>query len=146
MQDASFVPRKGDTAAQSGYRFEAFWARLFGVKPVRGSGSQWYAKLDVAAASLLFSCKHTDAASFRVTKELMREAERAVNGPGGVGGSTIPALAISVQGDVFVTLRAEDFLYILDQGPADEGFKLKSSKAETKSRRSKIPAILREEE
>ncbi len=137
--------RPGEKPQKTGRRFETFWASLFGVKPVKGSGSLWYAKLDVAdGGSIMWSCKHTDDKSFRLSKELMREAQDAVLGQGGVGGETIPGLAVSVDGEVFVTLRAEDFLSLFQKG--DNGKWIPKSKGEEKRARSKIPSILRDKE
>ena len=133
--------RAGEKPQKTGRRFETFWASLFGVKPVKGSGSLWYAKLDVAdGGSILWSCKHTDDASFRVSKALFREAEDAVIGQGGVGGETIPGLAVSVDGEVIVALKAEDFLRMFKKNVKW----IEPSKGEQKRARSQIPAILRE--
>jgi hypothetical protein len=138
----SSFQRPGEKPQKTGRRFEKFWASLFGVKPVKGSGSLWYAKLDVSDASIMWSCKHTDDQSFRVSKELMREAEEAVLGQGGVGGETIPGLAVSVDGEVLVTLRAEDFLRLFQS----QGKWIPKSKGEEKRARSRIPSLLRDEE
>ena len=42
-----------------GHRFEERFARRTGGKLVVGSGSQWFAKLDVQARKFLDSCKST---------------------------------------------------------------------------------------
>jgi len=134
--------RPGEKPQKRGRRFESYWASLFGVKPIKGSGSLWYAKLDVAdGGSILWSCKHTEDQSFRMTKGLMREAQEAILGQGGVGGQTIPGMAISVDGEVFVTLRAEDFMALYQK----DGKWIPKSKGEEKRARSKIPSILRNE-
>ena len=134
--------RPGEKPQKTGRRFETFWASVFGVKPVKGSGALWYAKLDVAdGGSILWSCKHTDDASFRVSKALFREAEDAVIGQGGVGGDTIPGLAVSVDGEVIVALKAEDFLRMFKKNVKW----IEPTKSEQKRARSKIPSILREE-
>jgi hypothetical protein len=133
-----------DTPQGRGYELEDVWAKLFGVEVQKGSGSVWYAKLDVADAQILWSCKHTDNESFRISKSIMREAEEAVTGPGGVGGSVIPGLATRIEsGDVFVTLRAEDFLRLADSGELKY---VESLKATAKRARSKTPALLREDD
>lgn len=138
----SSFQRPGEKPQKTGRRFEAFWASLFGVKPVKGSGSLWYAKLDVNDASILWSCKHTEDQSFRVSKELMREAETAVIGQGGIGGETIPGIATSVQGEVYITLHAEDFLRLFQQ----DSKWIPKSKGEEKRARSRIPSLLRDQE
>lgn len=140
----SSFQRPGEKPQKTGRRFEAFWASLFGVEPVKGSGSLWYAKLDVKDASILWSCKHTDDASFRLSSELMSEAQQAILGQGGIGGDTIPGIATSVQGDVYVTLRAEDFLRLMQEEGA--GKWIPKSKGEEKRARSRIPSILRDQE
>lgn len=136
-----FTSRPGDTPQESGRRFETFWAKLFGVKAVKGSGSLWYAKMDVGDGAILWSCKHTEAESFRITRELMKEAERAINGNGGVGGSTLPGIATSLEGEVFVTLRAEDFLRMV----AAEVKYVRPSRADQKRINAKTPLLLRDE-
>ena len=138
----SSFQRPGETPQKAGRRFEAFWAALFGVKPVKGSGALWYAKLDVNDASILWSCKHTEDKSFRISKELMSEAETAVIGQGGIGGDTIPGIATSVQGDAYITLRAEDFLRLFQQ----DSKWIPKSKGEEKRARSRIPSLLRDQE
>lgn len=132
--------RPGESSQAHGSRWERAWAKMFGVDPQKGSGSLWYAKLDVADGSILWSLKHTDAASFRVTTDLMHEVQSAISGSGGVGGDTIPGLAISVQGEPFVVLRAGDFMRMVTQDvkhvapPADE----------VKRRRAAVPALMRD--
>jgi hypothetical protein len=135
--------RRPDESAQAaGRRFERFWAALFGVKPVKGSGSLWYAKMDVGDGSILWSCKHTDHESFSISTGLMREAQQAITGPGGVGGETLPGLAVSVGGEAYVTLRAEDFLRLFKT--AATGY-IEPSKGEAKRARARLPGLLREE-
>jgi len=134
--------RPGESSQKAGTRFEKFWAKVFGVEPTRGSGNQWHAKLDVGDGSILWSCKHTDAASFSLSTKLMREAEAAINGPGGVGGKTLPGIAVSLDGEVYVTLRAEDLLRLL---ASDGAQYITPSKGEQKRSRSKIPALLRDD-
>jgi len=48
--DVNPFRRPGESPQVAGNRFERFWARVFGVEPTRGSGNQWFAKLDVPAA------------------------------------------------------------------------------------------------
>lgn len=135
--------RPGESPQRAGRRFERFWAALFGVLPVKGSGALWYAKLDVGDGSILWSCKHTDAASFSITRELLREAQQAVSGQGGVGGDTIPGLAVAIDGgaEVVVALRAEDFLRLLQTSARAY---IQPTKGEVKRQRSRLPALLRD--
>lgn len=103
------------TPQERGYDFEDRWAAVFGVKPTKGSGSLWYAKLDVSTGEIIFSLKHTDHESFRVTTGMLEEALAAVLGPMGKGLNTIPAMGIEV-GEAhhqFVVLPADDFIRIV---------------------------------
>lgn len=138
-------PRPGATPQEEGRRFERFWAKLFGVEPQKGSGSVWYAKLDVGDSTFLFSCKHTTAESFRVSKELLREIDQAITGQGGVGGDVIPAMAVAIDngGEVVVSLRAEDLLRIIQ---SDSAKYITPSRGEQKRNRARIPNLLREED
>jgi len=137
-------PKKpGATPQEEGRLFEKFWAKLFGVKPVRGSGNIWYAKLDVNSSTFLFSCKNTKNKSFSVSKEIMKEVEEAINGQGGMGGETIPALASAIENEeVYVTMRAEDFMRLIQ---SDQSDLIVPTKGEQKRARSQIPGILRED-
>lgn len=131
-------PRVGATPQQEGRRFEPFWAKALGVEPTRGSGNQWYAPLDVGDVSFLFSLKETQAESFRISRELMREVERQITG------SRIPAMAVAVDGgEVFVTLRGEDFLRLIN---SDQARYVTRSRGEQKRSRAKIPEILRDDD
>jgi len=131
-------PRPGATPQQEGRRFESFWAKFFGVEPTRGSGNQWFAKLDVGDAHFLFSAKETQAESFSISRGLMREVEREVSG------DTVPALAVAIDGgEIFVTLRGEDFLRLIN---SDQARYVTPSRGEQKRNRAKIPEILRDDD
>jgi len=134
--------RPGESPQRHGRRFEEFWAKLFGVRPQKGSGNVWHAKMDVGDGSILWSCKHTDRESFSLSRQLMREAQEAITGPGGVGGQTMPGLATSIDGEVFVTLRAEDFLRLISSPQARY---IEPSKGEQKRARARIPSLLRDD-
>lgn len=139
---SAFRRRPGDSAQKTGYRFEKWWARIFGVEPTRGSGNQWYAKLDVADGSILWSLKSTDAESFRLTKALMREVQDAITGPGGIGGDVIPGIAVAVDQEPYVVLRAEDFMRLAQ---SDEIKYMRPTKANQKRARAKMTALERQE-
>jgi hypothetical protein len=129
---------KDKTPQEKGYEFEEKFAEALGAKPTRGSGNQWFAKMDIGGAEILWSCKHTDNESFRMAKSLMREVQDAIIGQGGIGGSTIPGMAISVDGEVYCTIRAEDFLRLIQE----EVKFVQPSKGEAKRQRAKIPKLL----
>ena len=134
---------KEETPQERGGKFEKFWASLFGKQPQPGSGNQWWARMDVATTPILFSCKHTDAQSLRVTREMMREVQEAITGPGGIGGDAIGAIATNVGGEALVTFRAEDFLRLAQ---SDEIKYVVPSHGQQKRARAKIPALLRAED
>lgn len=134
---------KKKTAHEKGYAFEEQWAAIFGTKPTKGSGALWWLKMDVGTSHVLFSCKHTDHQSFRVTKDLFRELIDAISGPGGIGSESEPALAISVDGEIFVVQRADDWV----RGRTEDGMGfIRPDKGTEKRRRAKLPAMLRDAE
>lgn len=121
---------------ESGAQFEEVIADALGVKPTRGSGNQWFAKMDVATGHVLFSCKWTGSQSFRVEKGHMREIQ------GHCEGDQEPALAISVGGEVYVVQRAGDWL--AGRTKEDSAF-IEPSKADIKRLTARVPALLRGE-
>ena len=69
----------------------------------------------------------------------MREVEKAIK-----GGSGIPAIATAIENhEVYVTLRAEDFLRLIQ---SDSAKYLTPSKGAQKKARAEIPALLRDED
>jgi hypothetical protein len=138
---------RSDTPQGAGRVFEKVFAKLFGCEPVKGSGSQWHAKLDVADGQILWSLKHSNRGrlkfdNYDVADDLFPEVVAAINGQGGVGSTTIPGVATSDDdGNIFVVLRAEDFARMVTEDvkyvapPADE----------VKRKRSRIPLLLRDE-
>ncbi len=130
------------TAQDEGRVFEKQFAESLGTKPQKGSGNIWTARLDVADGAILWSCKWTGDQSFRLSMSLMKEAQDAITGQGGMGGSTIPGVATCVDDEVLVTLRAEDFLRLV----TDNVKYIVPSKGEAKRSRSRIPALLRDDD
>lgn len=128
--------RPGETPQKGGRRFENFWAKVFGREPTKGSGNVWYVELDVGDGTITWECKLTDAESYSITKKLFSKME------GEIKSGSIPGLATAVNGEVFCTLRAEDLLRLLG---SDAAKYVVPSKGDQKRNRSKIPALLREE-
>jgi hypothetical protein len=126
-----------------GRLFERIWSSLFGVKPQPGSGNKWFAKMDVADGQILWSLKYTEKKNFALNRELMKECEDAVSGQGGVGGSTIPGIALSVEGHQYVVLQAHDFIRLCKSG--DYKY-IVPTKAEQRRARAKIPNLFRDED
>lgn len=111
---------------------------MFGVKPIPGSGSQWYAKLDVGARELLCSLKHTGKASYTLSRSVLREAVQQATKMGSKG--AIPVVGVDIAGEDFVILRTDDFAALLEE---DASF-VPVKPSDAKRRRASIPAILRE--
>src|SRR3974390_2662883 len=139
--DRIFRRRPGETPQNAGRRWERFWAKIFGVEPQVSSGNQWYAKLDVADGSITWSLKWTDDKSYRISKELLREADKAVyeNGDNSISGI---AISIDDGAEVVVVLRAADFQRILT---AESPVYIKPSKGEQKRQITGIPTLLRDD-
>lgn len=135
--------RRDEAPQKTGRRFERFWSKVFGVEPQKGSGNLWYAKLDVPdGGAILWSCKFTEADSYRVSRDDIREAETAARGQGS-SGEMIPGYATAISGgEVFVTLRADDFLRLF----TDQVRYITPSRGEQKRARAKVPALLRDED
>ena len=130
------------TPQDRGRAFEAEWAAKVGAKPQKGSGNYYLWRLDVEnRGRYLWSCKHTDGKSYRLRIEDIDEVIEAVEGPGGVGGETIPAMAISIGGRVFCLTRAEDF--IEEHTQEAEAF-IKPDKSAERRQLRKTPGLLRE--
>lgn len=129
------------TPQQRGREFEAEWAEVFGVKPQRGSGNLYYAQLDVDdRGSILWSVKHTDDKSFRLTETMIRESREATMGPGS-SGDRIPGIAIRIGGigQLRVDMDARDFMRLITEGARY----VKPSKMQQKRALADVPAALR---
>lgn len=133
--------RPGEDPQRSGRRFERFWAKVFGVEPQKGSGNQWFARLDVGDGSITWSCKWTGNNSFSISKELLREADEAIYEN---GDNSIPGIAASIDNgaEVVVILRASDFLRLMQ---SDQARYIVPSKSEQKRARAGTPALLRDD-
>lgn len=138
----SMRKRPGESPQKSGRRFEALWASVFGREPHKGSGNQWYLKLDVGDGSITWSLKYTSHRSITISKELLRECEQGVYDN---GENSIPGIAAAIDGgsDVIVVLKASDFLRLLSSESASY---ITPSKAAQKRQRAGIPSLLRDEE
>jgi hypothetical protein len=134
---------KQSSPQELGYQFEETFAKALGVKPQKGSGSHWTARMDVADGEILWSLKKTTNESFRLTKGLISEVVSAVFGMGGVGPSTTPGVAVDVDGEVLVILRAADFRRMVLQ---DRVQYMPQTKDEIRRSSARIPALLRDPE
>ena len=136
--------RLGETPQQTGRRFEGFWAKLFGAEPNKGSGNLWWLPLDVGVAIFKMSLKYSKKDRLRfgsyAVKDLLNEADRARSDSNEIG----VLVTHSAEDELTaVTLRAQDFLRLVSSGDIKY---VTASKGEQKRARSRVPALLREEE
>lgn len=102
------------TPQQEGRDYETELAERYGGRAQPNSGATPRYKLDLKLGVLLFSAKHTQHESYRLTAADLQEALAGAAGPGGRG--EIMAMAIHMAGfpdDVFV-LRGSDLRAILE--------------------------------
>jgi hypothetical protein len=135
-------PRPNDSPQTSGRRFETFFAKVLGVKPQKGSGNSWRAKLDVGDGSITWSLKWTTHESFSITKALIKEAQDGIYQN---GDNSIPGIAVAVDNgaEVIVAMRWTDFARLLAENP--NGY-IKPSRAEIKRAKAMKPVLLRDDE
>lgn len=127
-----------------GRLFEGEFSKDVGGRLQINSGAVWYSKLDVSDNKFLWSCKRTNNKSFSLKQADIKEVVDAVEGPGGEGIETIPAIAIRIGSPEYdmVALRKEDFLRLMTQ----EVKYIEPSKHEAKRQRSQIPKLMRGED
>jgi hypothetical protein len=136
--------RPGETPQKTGTRFERFFAKLLGVEPVRGSGNQWHAPLDVGTIAILFNLKWSAKDVLRFGRyqiwELFRETREATK-----SGDKTGAIVLHEEstGKTYVIFEADDWLRMSQTGDITY---LTPSKGEQKRARSRIPALLRGED
>jgi hypothetical protein len=132
--------RPGDSPQRSGRLFEDFFAKLLGVRPTKGSGNSWLAKLDVLDGTITWSLKWTKDESIRISKALLREADQAVHQN---GDNSIPGIAVAIDegAEIIVAMRWSDFQRLMAQNP--DGY-IKPSKADAKRALAKKPLLFRE--
>lgn len=82
--------------AQDAHEFEEEVAELVGGTVVPDSGQGRWAKMDARGFQIVLSCKWTKHNSRSITPVEFAEVERAVRGPGGYGGDTLPGMAIGM--------------------------------------------------
>lgn len=97
-----------------GQQWEDDLADKTGANVVPGSGSRWYAKLDVRGRKTLWSAKATGAASFRVDHDMLRELRSSIATPGALGLDVIPIMGIRLgSGDEVAVCLLDDFLLMM---------------------------------
>jgi hypothetical protein len=122
---------------QAGIDYEKRLAEVIGARLQPGSGSQWWAKLDLSGRSILWSLKWTSKDFFRITKAVLREAIVAANKEG-----SIPAWAFDIAGEDFILMRGNDFRMLME-----EDHKIIAQSKRTKKRkRASTPVLMRDRE
>ncbi len=127
---------RSETPQEKGYSFEKTFGAALGMEPTRGSGNQWFAKMDLGGSQVLISCKHTNAQSYRIEKQHLREIQRYCSG------MQEPAMAIDIDGEVYVLQRAGDWI----ASRTEEATRfIQPQKAEMKRATASVPGLLRGE-
>lgn len=132
---------KEKTPQDKGRSFEKEFAKAHSMREQPASGATPYYKLDVKNNKFLLSLKHTDKQSYILKKSDIQETINAVYGLGGIGGSHIPAMCLSIDGIEVTVLLTEDFIEILEN-PDDTVFD--KAKAKAKKDRADKPLLLRD--
>lgn len=100
-----------------GDEWETELARRISGKKVPGSGAKWHSKLDVRGRGTIWSAKATEAASFRVDADMLREMRSSVGTPGALGIDITPILGVRLGGgEEVVVIQLDDFLSLIDAG------------------------------
>jgi hypothetical protein len=131
---------KAWTPQNQGRVFEKEWAERFGSKPVKGSGSFWYCKMDVDDGVIVWSLKWTSKETFSVKPGLLYETIAAIRELG-LRDAT-PGLAVAVGGrtpEIFTILLADDMIHALTM----EAPYIVPTKDEARRQGAAIPALLR---
>lgn len=98
------------TPQEKGFDYEKQMAAKIGARLQPGSGSQWYAKLDLSGRGMLWSLKHTGKDFFRISKAILSEGIGAANEAG-----AIPGWMIDIAGEDFVLMRGNDFRMLMEE-------------------------------
>lgn len=128
------------TPQQEGRLFEERLAEELGLKKTPGSGAFWSDKLDLKGTKMRWSLKYTSKRSFSISQDLIDEAVRVCEGPG--GDFSIPLWAIEIESPKYdmVLMRKDDFLALLSE---DQKLEIKSKQSKYKN--AKTPTLLRED-
>ena len=105
-----------------GDEWETELARRISGKKVPGSGAKWHSKLDVRGRGTIWSAKATQAASFRVDADMLREMRSSVGTPGALGIDITPILGVRLGGgEEIVVIQLDDFLALVDSAGSAQG-------------------------
>lgn len=128
--------------AQDGYEFEEEIAAELGGSLVPNSGQGRWAKMDARGLNIVLSCKWTKHNSRSITPVEFAEVERAVRGPGGYGGDTLPGMAIGMDGFSVICMEPHYFMEFVQR----EAPTVQASKAEARRMHANDTPLLRGED
>lgn len=129
------------TPQEKGRRYETEFEKRTNAKKVPASGALPFWKLDNKNSKFLFSLKHTDKDQFILKKSDIQEMLNAVYGMGGIGGSHIPTMVLSIDGIEVSVLLTEDFFDLVENPPVVE---FKSDKNAKKREGANTPSLLKD--
>lgn len=122
-----------------GDEWETELARRISGKKVPGSGAKWHSKLDVRGRGTIWSAKATEAASFRVDADMLREMRGSVGTPGALGIDVTPILGVRLGGgEEVVVIQLDDFLSLIDSHGPDASDKQTSIKPIQRNRSAQL--------
>lgn len=102
------------SSREIGEEWEKELARKVGGRKTPASGAKWHSKLDVRGRKTIWSAKATEAASFRVDADMLREMQTSIATPGALGIDFTPILAVRLGGgQEVVVVQLDDFLGLL---------------------------------
>jgi hypothetical protein len=131
-----------NTPQQEGINFEKRFSKKYQSERVPGSGNGVFYKMDSKNSKFLWSLKHTSKKSYTFKSDDLKEVQKEVYGPGGIGLDYVPAMAIELEGEVYCLLLIDDMVKLLEQNIKVYN----TDKAREKRERAKTPRLLREEE
>jgi hypothetical protein len=134
--------RPGESPQKTGGRFETYFAKFFGQKPVKGSGNQWHAPLDVGSIKILFNLKWSSKDLLRFGKyqihDLFIETQEAVKSSDKTGALVIHE---ETTGKTYTIFEGTDFMRMAQTGDIHY---MTPSKGDQKRAQSRVPALLRD--
>lgn len=133
------------TPQQRGRDFEVELRKEFGLKPVPGSGSVWWSKLDLKGRLARWSLKFTTKKSFDITQDMVDEAISACYGPGGDGSMPLWGVRIGDERYDLVVMLKQDFA-ALQRGEIQPLISEGREKTRQRKALASVPALLREED
>jgi len=128
---------------EGGTEFEEEMATELCLESIVSSGSTWHSKLDLKGILTRWSLKFTRSKSFVVSQDLIDEAVKACDGPGGDGRIPLWLFRLNNSKYDMIMMRKNDFKMMNETEvklmPTD------NSKIEQKRKRASLPQLFRDE-